>query len=79
MKIGRAFLGVDKPGGKAYLGSLEFLDQQPMMMEWPGAAQAVSQVDSGERMDRAEPADLVIMNPPVHAGQPAPRPVQPRG
>ena len=78
MKIGRAFLGVDKPGGKAYLGSLEFLDQQPMMMEWPGAAQAVSQVDSGERMDRAEPADLVIMNPPVHAGQPAPRPVQPR-
>ena len=62
MKIGRAFLGVDS--GNAYLGSLEFLGQQPMMMEWPGAAQAVSQVDSGERMDRAEPADLVIMNPP---------------
>ena len=64
MKIGRAFLGVDTPSGNAYLGSLEFLDQQPMMMEWPGAAQAVSQVDSGERIDRAEPADLVIMNPP---------------
>lgn len=62
MKIGRAFLGVDS--GKAYLGSLEFLDQQPKMVAWPGEAQTVSQVDSGERMDRAEPADLVIMNRP---------------
>ena len=62
MKIGRAFLGVDK--GDAYLGSLEFLDQQPKMVGWPGEIQAVSQVDSGEEMARAEPADLVIMNPP---------------
>ncbi len=63
MKIGRAFLGVDN-GGDAYLGSLEFLDQQPKMMAWPDAAQAVSQIDSGEHMAQADPADLVIMNPP---------------
>ena len=63
MKIGRAFLGVDATG-KAFLGSLEFLDQQPKLMPWPNAATAVTQVDSGEEMAVAEPADLVIMNPP---------------
>ena len=63
MKIGRAFLGVDDTG-EAFLGSLEFLDQQPKMMSWPNAAQAVSQIDSGEEMAHIEPADLVIMNPP---------------
>ena len=63
MKIGRAFLGVDDTGD-AFLGSLEFLDQQPKMMAWPGAVQAVSQVESGERMAHADPADIVIMNPP---------------
>ena len=63
MKIGRTFLGVDTTG-KAFLGSLEFLDQQPKLMPWPNAAQAVTQVDSGEEMAAAEPADLVIMNPP---------------
>ena len=62
MKIGRTFLGVDH-AGDAYLGSLEFLDRQPMLMPWPNAAQAVAQVDTGERMV-GEPADLVIMNPP---------------
>ncbi len=63
MKIGRAFLGVDN-AGDAYLGSLEFLDQQPKMMAWPDAAQTVSQIDSGEHMTQTDPADLVIMNPP---------------
>ena len=63
MKIGRTFLGVDD-AGDAYLGSLEFLDRQPMLMPWPDAAQTVAQVDTGERMASAEPADLVIMNPP---------------
>ena len=38
MKIGRAFLGVDD-AGDAYLGSLEFLDQNPKLMPWPNAAQ----------------------------------------
>ena len=33
-------------------------------MPWPNAATAVTQVDSGEEMAVAEPADLVIMNPP---------------
>ncbi len=63
MKIGRTFLGVDG-AGDAYLGSLEFLDRQPMLMPWPNAAQSVTQVDTGEGMAAAEPADLVIMNPP---------------
>ena len=63
MKIGRTFLGVDD-AGEAHLGSLEFLDRQPMLMPWPGGAQSVTQVDTGEGMAAAEPADLVIMNPP---------------
>ena len=63
MKIGRAFLGVD-PTGETFLGSLEFLGRQPKLIGWPNAAPAVTQVDSGEEMAVAEPADLVIMNPP---------------
>ena len=63
MNIGRAFLGVDDVGD-AFLGSLEFLDQQPKMMAWPDAAQTVSQIDSGELITQTDPADLVIMNPP---------------
>ena len=63
MKIGRAFLGVDELG-EAYLGSLEFLDRQPWLLPWPKSAQAVSQIETGEEIVQAEPADLVIMNPP---------------
>ena len=63
MKIGRAFLGVDD-AGDAYLGSLEFLDQNPKLMPWPNAAQSVSQIDSGDEIAQTDPADLVIMNPP---------------
>ena len=63
MKIGRTFLGVDGEGD-AYLGSLEFLDQNPKMMSWPNAARAVEQIDDGGEMARPDPADLVIMNPP---------------
>ena len=61
MKIGRAFLGVEN--GKAYLGSLEFLSDEgfPQMMPWPTG---VEQVDSALEIARAEPADVVIMNPP---------------
>ena len=64
MKIGRTFLGVDDVG-KAYLGSLEFLDRQAMLIPWPSSAQAVSQVETGEEMPQIEAADLVIMNPPL--------------
>ena len=64
MKIGRVLLGVDD-GGKAHLGSLEFLgNQQPHIMPWPNAAQLASQVDTGDEIAVTEPADLVIMNPP---------------
>ena len=63
MKIGRAFLGVDDDG-RAFLGSLEFLDQQPKLIPWPNGGQAFSQVENGENMAHPDPADLVIMNPP---------------
>ena len=64
MKIGRAHLGVDD-AGDAYLGSLEFFDQNPKLMPCPNAAQAVSQIDSGAEIARTDPADLVIINPPL--------------
>ena len=63
MKIGRAFLGVDK-FGETYLGSLEFLERQPWLLPWPTSVQAVSQIETGEEIVQSEPADLVIMNPP---------------
>ena len=63
MKIGRTFLGVDE-GGKAHLGSLEFLDRQALLIPWPSSVQPVSQVETGVEMPEAEQADLVIMNPP---------------
>ena len=63
MKIGRAFLGVDDDG-RAFLGSLEFLDEQPKLIPWPNGGQAFSQVENGENMAHPDPADLVIMNPP---------------
>ena len=64
MKIGRTLLGVDK-NGKAHLGSLDFLsDSQPMLIPFPNPEPTARQVDTGEETLRAEPADLVIMNPP---------------
>ncbi len=61
MKIGRALLGVDK--GAAYLGSLEFLskDKQPRLLPWPTG---IEQIETQREISEAEPADLVIMNPP---------------
>lgn len=66
MKIGRALLGVDN--GKAYLGSLEFLDETrpALMMPWPTG---VEQMESEEEVSRTEPADIVIMNPPFTANK----------
>ena len=63
MKIGRAFLGVDNDG-RARLGSLEFLDQKPLLMDWPNAAQPVTQIDGDDPMNNPDRADLIIMNPP---------------
>ena len=61
MKIGRALLGVHR--GKAYLGSLEFLSQDslPHMLPWPTG---IEQMETEQEIISAEPADLVIMNPP---------------
>ena len=63
MKIGRTFLGVDE-GGKAHLGSLEFLDRQVTLIPWPSSVQSVTQVETGEEIPQTEAVDLVIMNPP---------------
>lgn len=63
MKIGRAFLGVDNDG-RARLGSLEFLDQKPLLMDWPNATQPVTQIDGDDPMNNPDRADLIIMNPP---------------
>lgn len=64
MKIYRALLGVDE-NKEAKLGSLEFLnperDKQPLLIPWPAS---IEQVESRRVADKAEPADLVIMNPP---------------
>ena len=62
MKIGRALLGVDERGN-THLGSLEFLGNRgaPRLMAWPTA---VTQIDTQEEINQAEPADVVIMNPP---------------
>ncbi len=61
MKIFRALLGVENGG--AYLGSLEFLsrENQPRLLGWPTG---IAQIESQREASQAEPADLVIMNPP---------------
>ena len=63
IKIGRALLGVEN--STAFLGSLEFLspqdDRQPRLLPWPTG---VEQIETNGEVVRAEPADLVIMNPP---------------
>ena len=63
MKIWRTLLGVDDDG-IAHLGSLEFLDQKPMLMPWPNGAAATTQVNGDAAAAMAESADLIIMNPP---------------
>ena len=63
IKISRALLGVEN--GAAFLGSLEFLspqaDRQPRLLPWPTG---VEQIETNGEVVQAEPADLVIMNPP---------------
>ena len=63
IKIGRALLGVEN--GAAFLGSLEFLspqdDHQPRLLPWPTG---VEQIETNGEFAQAEPADLIIMNPP---------------
>ena len=61
MKIGRTLLGIDD--GKAFLGSLEFLDENRpvLMVPWPTG---VEQIEGEQEVISAEQADLIIMNPP---------------
>ena len=63
MKIWRTLLGVDEDG-VARLGSLEFLDQRPMLMPWPNGGSKATHVNGDAEAAAAEPSDLVIMNPP---------------
>ena len=63
MKIWRSLLGVDSDG-VAHLGSLEFLDQKPMLMPWPNGSSKATQVNGDAAAAMAEQSDLVIMNPP---------------
>ena len=63
MKIWRTLLGVDDDC-IAHLGSLEFLDQKPMLMPWPNGASKTTQVNGDAAAAMAESADLIIMNPP---------------
>ena len=63
MKIWRSLLGMDVDG-VAHLGSLEFLDQKPMLMPWPNGASKATQVNGDAAAAMAEPADVVLMNPP---------------
>ena len=62
MKIGRTLLGVRRR--RAYLGSLEYLDENPMMLPWPNSESKARQVDTDERMTAPNEQDLIIMNPP---------------
>ena len=60
MRIYRTYLGVY--GGVPYLGSLEFLEGQARLIDWP---QLAAQVDEPALPpEQPPPMDLVIMNPP---------------
>ena len=64
MKIGPTLLGLDN-AGRARLGSLEFLgNSQPLLIPFPNAEPTARQVETGQETAHAQPADLVIMNPP---------------
>ena len=62
MRIYRTYLGVY--GGVPYLGSLEFLEGQARLIDWPQLSVQVDD-DTGAHAPARPPAmDLVIMNPP---------------
>jgi len=63
MKIARVLLGTKE--GKAYVGSLEFLDQNQLLIPWPNQLQSTEQVESGKELSTENNSvDVVIMNPP---------------
>lgn len=62
MRIYRTYLGVY--GGVPYLGSLEFLEGQARLIDWPQLSSQVDDETGGQAPEQPPPMDLVIMNPP---------------
>ncbi len=62
MRVYRTYLGVY--GGVPYLGSLEFLEGQARLIDWPQLSSQVDEEDSGQAPEQPPAMDLVIMNPP---------------
>ncbi len=62
MRIYRTYLGVY--GGVPYLGSLEFLEGQARLIDWPQLSSQVDDEIGAQPPEQPPPMDLVIMNPP---------------
>ena len=62
MRVYRTYLGVY--GGVPYLGSLEFLEGQARLIDWPQLSSQVDDETGAQPPDQPPPMDLVIMNPP---------------
>ncbi len=62
MRIYRTYLGVY--GGVPYLGSLEFLEGQARLIDWPQLSSQVNDETGAQPPEQPPPMDLVIMNPP---------------
>lgn len=62
MRVYRTYLGVY--GGVPYLGSLEFLEGQARLIDWPQLSSQVDDEIGAQPPEQPPPMDLVIMNPP---------------
>ena len=62
MRVYRTYLGVY--GGVPYLGSLEFLEGQARLIDWPQLSLQVDDDAGGQAPEQPPAMDLVIMNPP---------------
>ena len=62
MRVYRTYLGVY--GGVPYLGSLEFLEGQARLIDWPQLSLQVDDETGGQAPEQPPAMDLVIMNPP---------------
>ncbi|MXX79507.1 MAG: SAM-dependent DNA methyltransferase [Chloroflexi bacterium] len=62
MRIYRTYLGVY--GGVPYLGSLEFLEGQARLIDWPQLSSQVDDDSAAQPPEQPPAMDLVIMNPP---------------
>jgi len=62
MRVYRTYLGVY--GGVPYLGSLEFLEGQARLIDWPQLSSQVDDEGAAYAPEQPPTMDLVIMNPP---------------